>query len=314
MRQHNGLKRTPNSGRLGCSVSVFQPNPKGYQNGWFSKWQVLIAKTIVRNGKTDPVQFETGPGQFLHSQTRQFGTRLFWYPFGFLLSSTHKGYENRWVWKWQVLWMLKNWHFAACLFWYPFGRLQVLGGQVYRAKLTRKIFQHFSNMPSVKWPLGFAKVPYQGHPLSLPGPLRMPKSNPKETYLVPPEGHISVKNMWRNSQVVQTHSTRGAPSPYTTPPECPKILKKRVLGTRPEGELAQGMLPQGTFEKQRFCSFANITTKNAPKVSPTFWSLYSVGPIKCRRIPAKYPPRLPSWWAFLDGPFSAMAGCSKTAH
>ena len=28
--------------------------------------------------------------------------------------------------------------------------------------------QHFSNMPAVKWPVGFAKVPYQGRPLAPP--------------------------------------------------------------------------------------------------------------------------------------------------
>ena len=42
---------------------------------------------------------------------------------------------------------------------------------------------------------GFAKVPYQGRPLALPGPLRVPKNNSKETCSVPPKGHLVVKNM-----------------------------------------------------------------------------------------------------------------------
>ena len=43
---------------------------------------------------------------------------------------------------------------------------------------------------------GFCKGTVPGAPpLPSPGPLRMPKNNSKETYLVPPEGHISVKNM-----------------------------------------------------------------------------------------------------------------------
>ena len=33
-------------------------------------------------------------------------------------------------------------------------------------------------------------------PLPSPGPPRMPKNNSKETHLVPPEGHVLVKNMW----------------------------------------------------------------------------------------------------------------------
>ena len=47
--------------------SFSQQNPKGYQNGWFSNWQVLWA-----------------------SKTRHFGTRLFWYQFWFLTSAAAK--------------------------------------------------------------------------------------------------------------------------------------------------------------------------------------------------------------------------------
>ena len=43
---------------------------------------------------------------------------------------------------------------------------------------------------------GFCKGTVPGAPpLPSPGSLRMLKNNSKETYLVPPEGHISVKNM-----------------------------------------------------------------------------------------------------------------------
>ena len=50
----------------------------------------------------------------------------------------------------------------------------------------------------------------------------MSKNNAKETYLVPPKGHISVKNMWRYSQVVQRYRTRGAPFPLHKAPRMPQ--------------------------------------------------------------------------------------------
>ena len=77
---------------------------------------------------------------------------------------------------------------------------------------------------------GFCKGTVPGAPpLPSPGPLRMLKNNSKETYLVPPEGHISVKNMWTDSQVVQRYRTRGAPFPVHKAPRMPKIgLKKRT--------------------------------------------------------------------------------------
>ena len=40
-------------------------------------------------------------------------------------------------------------------------------------------------MPFVKCPSGFAEVPYQVPPWSLPVAPRMPKIKPKEAYLVP---------------------------------------------------------------------------------------------------------------------------------
>ena len=43
---------------------------------------------------------------------------------------------------------------------------------------------------------GFCKGTVPGAPpLPSPGPLRMRKNNSKETYSVPPEGHLLVKNM-----------------------------------------------------------------------------------------------------------------------
>ena len=43
---------------------------------------------------------------------------------------------------------------------------------------------------------GFCKGTVRGAPRRpSPGPLRMPKNNSKETYSVPPEGHLLVKNM-----------------------------------------------------------------------------------------------------------------------
>ena len=69
---------------------------------------------------------------------------------------------------------------------------------------------------------------------ALPRALRMPKNNSKETYSVPPEVQLLVKNMWGDSQVVQRYRTRGAPFPQ----ECSKFRLKTVLGTRPEGTFA----------------------------------------------------------------------------
>ena len=66
---------------------------------------------------------------------------------------------------------------------------------------------------------GFCKGTVPGAPpLPSPGSLRMLKNDSKETYLVPPEGHISVKNMWTDSQVVQRYRTRGTPFPIHKAP------------------------------------------------------------------------------------------------
>ena len=64
-------------------------------------------------------------------------------------------------------------------------------------------------------------------PSPLPRPLRMLKNNSRETYLVPPKGHILVKNMWSESEVVQRYRTRGAPFPIHKAPRMPKNSSKK---------------------------------------------------------------------------------------
>ena len=93
---------------------------------------------------------------------------------------------------------------------------------------------------------GFCKGTVPGAPpRPSPGPLRMPKNNPKETYSVPPAGHLSVKNMWSECQVVQRYRTRGAPFPVHKAPRMPKNRsKKTYLVPGPKARLRQG-----TFEK-----------------------------------------------------------------
>ena len=63
------------------------------------------------------------------------------------------------------------------------------------------IGQHFSNMPSVKWPLGFAKVPVPGAaPLLSPCPRRMLKNNSKfDGAWYHPKGTFQ----WRTCEVTQ---------------------------------------------------------------------------------------------------------------
>ena len=103
-----------------------------------------------------------------------------------------------------------------------------------------------SNMPSVKWPVGFCKGTVPGAPLvPIPGHLRILKNSSKEMYLVLPEGHILVKNMWSDSQVVQSYRTRGAPFPIHKAPRMPRIIYKKLYLV--PGQKAR--LCQGTFEK-----------------------------------------------------------------
>ena len=62
----------------------------------------------------------------------------------------------------------------------------------------------------------------RGAPKPLSRPLRMPQNNSKETYSVPREGYILVKNMWSDSQVLQRYRTRGAFFPIHEDPRMPK--------------------------------------------------------------------------------------------
>ena len=87
--------------------------------------------------------------------------------------------------------------------------------------------QRFSNMPSVKWLLGFAKVPYQGRPLAPPqGHEECPNIIQKRRTRYHPRG----TSWWRTCEGT-LRLCRGTvpgapPSPYTWPQECPKILLK----------------------------------------------------------------------------------------
>ena len=75
---------------------------------------------------------------------------------------------------------------------------------------------------------GFCKGTVPGAPpLPSPGPLRMLKKNPKEMYLVPPEGHILVKNLWSDFQIVQRHRARCTPLPIHKAPRMPKDSSKK---------------------------------------------------------------------------------------
>ena len=75
---------------------------------------------------------------------------------------------------------------------------------------------------------GFCKGTVPGAPpRPSPKPLWIPKNNSKETHSVPPEGHLLVKNMWSDSQVVQRYRTRGAPFPVHKAPRMPKNTSKK---------------------------------------------------------------------------------------
>ena len=74
-----------------------------------------------------------------------------------------------------------------------------------------------------------------GAPSPLPRPPRMPQKNSKKYTRY----HQKGTSWWRKCEVTLRlcrGSVPGAlPSPYTRPQECPKILLKTALGTRPEG-------------------------------------------------------------------------------
>ena len=87
-------------------------------------------------------------------------------------------------------------------------------------------------MPFVKCLSGFAEVPYQVPPWSLPVAPRMPKNKPKEAYLVPaPKARLyPIRFLLRSaSHGVQRDRTRDSPFP------SPRKRFKNVPGTRLEG-------------------------------------------------------------------------------
>ena len=87
-------------------------------------------------------------------------------------------------------------------------------------------------MPFVKCLAGFAEVPYQVPPWSLPVAPRMPKNKPKEAYLVPaPKARLYPKVL------IVKCLPGGAEGPYQGPPLSPRKSFKNVLGTRLEGML-----------------------------------------------------------------------------
>ena len=87
---------------------------------------------------------------------------------------------------------------------------------------------------------GFCKGTVPGaSPRPSPGPLTMPKNNSKETYSVPPKGHLLVKNMWSDSQVKAEVPHQGRPLPRAQGPKnAQRLFLKTVLGTRPESTFA----------------------------------------------------------------------------
>ena len=90
---------------------------------------------------------------------------------------------------------------------------------------------------------GFCKGTVPGAPpVPFPGPLPTCSKIIQRTYLVPPEGHILVQNMWSASQVVPRHHTRGTPLPIHKPPRRPQNNATKKY-------LVPGRLYQGTFEK-----------------------------------------------------------------
>ena len=90
------------------------------------------------------------------------------------------------------------------------------------------------HLASMKWPLGFVKLPYQGcH-------LRMPFCSSKETYLVPPEEHtfmLARRTCKVTLRLCREICSRRAPFPFHNAPRMPQN----------SGQKAR--LRQGTFEK-----------------------------------------------------------------
>ena len=119
---------------------------------------------------------------------------------------------------------------------------------------SAKKCQGFPNMPFVKCLSGFAEVPYQVPPWSLPVAPRMPKNRPREAYLVPaPKARLYPKVL------IAKCLPGGAEGPYQGQPISPRKSFKNVPGTRLEG----------TFECKARLENAENAQKNARKLSQT---------------------------------------------
>ena len=90
--------------------------------------------------------------------------------------------------------------------------------------------QGFPNMPFVKCLSGFAEVPYQVPPWSLPVAPRMPKIKPKEAYLVQ-----APKARFYPKVLIAKCLPGRAEGPYQGQPLSHRKCFKNVLGTRLEG-------------------------------------------------------------------------------
>ena len=120
-------------------------------------------------------------------------------------------------------------------------------------------------MPFVKCLSGFAEVPYQVPPWSLPVAPRMPKNKPKEEYLVPaPKARLYPKVL------IAKCLLGGAEGPYQGQPLCLRKCFKNVLGTRLEG----------TFECKARLENADLSSRTRP--SP---DAISFGPTIPRKTP-----------------------------
>ena len=102
--------------------------------------------------------------------------------------------------------------------------------ELIREALANTLYQGFPNMPFVKCLSGFAEVPYQVPPWSLPDAPRMPKNKSKEAYLVPaPKARLYRKVL------VAKCLPGGAEGPHQGQSLSPRKSFKNVLGTRLEG-------------------------------------------------------------------------------
>ena len=119
--------------------------------------------------------------------------------------------------------------------------------------------QGFPNMPFVKCLPGFAEVPYQVPPWSLPVAPRMPKNRPKEAYLVP-----AAKARLYPKVLIAKCLPGGAEGPYQGQPLSPRKCFKNVLSTRLEGTF--GCKARLENAENRFAD----SRQRVPELNPLF--------------------------------------------